>query len=60
MAKIRSEEVRIPISFKKTPEELSIYNFIKEESKLIGQSAYIKMLVMDEMKRKGEWDYDWM
>ncbi len=58
MAKIRSEEVRIPISFKKTPEELSIYNFIKEESKLIGQSAYIKMLVMDEMKRKGEWDYD--
>ena len=58
MTKIRSEEVRIPISFKKTYEELSIYNFIKEESKLIGQSAYIKMLVMDEMKRKGEWDYD--
>ncbi len=58
MTKIRSEEVRIPISFKKTYEELSIYNFIKEESKLIGQSAYIKMLVMEEMKKQGKWKYD--
>lgn len=57
MTKIRSEEVRIPISFKKTYEELSIYNFIKEESKLIGQSAYIKMLVMEEMKKQGKWKY---
>jgi hypothetical protein len=58
LTKIRSEEVRIPISFKKTYEELSIYNFIKEESKLIGQSAYIKMLVMEEMKKQGKWKYD--
>lgn len=58
MTKIRSEEVRIPISFKKTYEELSIYNFIKEESKLMGQSAYIKMLVMEEMKKQGKWKYD--
>ena len=58
MAKTRSEEVRIPVSFKKTPEELSIYNFIKEESKLIGQSAYMKLLAMDEMKRQGKWQYE--
>lgn len=58
MARNRSEEVRIPISFKKTPEELSIYNFIKEESKVIGQSTYIKILVIEEMKKKGVWIYD--
>lgn len=58
MARNRSEEVRIPISFKKTPEELSIYNYIKEESKVIGQSTYIKILVMEEMKKKGVWIYD--
>ncbi|WP_158534784.1 hypothetical protein [Romboutsia maritimum] len=58
MARNRSEEVRIPISFKKTPEELSVYNFIKSESKVIGQSAYIKQLVIEEMKRKEKWLYD--
>lgn len=58
MAKPRSEEVRIPVSFKKTSEELSIYNFIKEESKVVGQSAYIKLLVIEEMKRQGKWIFD--
>ena len=58
MAKSRSEEVRIPVSFKKTAEELSIYNFIKEESKVVGQSAYMKLLVIQEMKRQGKWSFD--
>lgn len=53
----RSEEVRIPVSFKKTPEELSIYNYIKESCGMIGQSAFIKQLVMEEMKRKGVWKF---
>lgn len=53
----RSEEVRIPVSFKKTPEELSIYNYIKENCGMIGQSAFIKQLVMEEMKRKGVWKF---
>lgn len=53
----KSEEVRIPISFKKTEVELSIYDFIKKQSEMMGQSAYIKMLVMEEMKRKGEWQF---
>lgn len=57
MSKQRSEEVRIPVSFKKTSEELSIYNYIKDNSTMIGQSAFIKQLVMEEMKRKGEWKF---
>ncbi|WP_155484864.1 hypothetical protein [Paraclostridium sordellii] len=57
MSKQRSEEVRIPVSFKKTPEELSIYNYIKDNATMIGQSAFIKQLVMEEMKRKGEWKF---
>ena len=58
MGKVRAEEVRIPVSFKKTAEELSIYNFIKEESKVVGQSAYMKLLVIQEMKRQGKWTFD--
>lgn len=57
MARNRSEEVRIPISFKKTPEELSIYNYIKENCGMAGQSNYIKQLVMEEMKRNGDWKF---
>lgn len=57
MAK-KSEEIRIPISFKKNVEEIAIYDFIKKESKIIGQSNYIKQLVMEKMKEKGEWYYD--
>jgi virulence-associated protein VagC len=55
MANKRSEEVRLPISFKKNAKEIAIYNFIKEESEMIGQSTYIKMLVLEEMKRQGKW-----
>lgn len=58
MARNRSEEIRIPVSFKKTAKEISIYDFIKSESEIIGQSNYIKMLVMEEMKRQGKWQYD--
>ncbi|WP_276699638.1 hypothetical protein [Romboutsia ilealis] len=58
MARNRSEEIRIPVSFKKTAKEISIYDFIKNESEIIGQSNYIKMLVMEEMKRQGKWQYD--
>lgn len=58
MANRKSEEVRIPISFKKTPEELSIYNYVKNNCGIVGQSAFIKQLIMEEMKKKGEWKFD--
>ncbi|MDK2587528.1 hypothetical protein QOZ83_16945 [Romboutsia sedimentorum] len=58
MSTKRSEEVRIPVSFKKTPEELSIYNYVKESCGMAGQSAFVKQLVMEEMKRKGEWKFE--
>lgn len=54
----KSEEIRIPVSFKKTVEEIAIFDFIKKESRIIGQSNYVKQLVMEEMKKKGEWFYD--
>ncbi|MGL5381048.1 hypothetical protein [Clostridium sp.] len=58
MGKSKSEDIRIPISFKRTAEELSIYNFIKDNSSVIGQSNFIKLLVIEEMKRKGVWMYN--
>lgn len=50
------EPKRIPVSFKENEEELSIYNFIKRNSSIIGQSGFIKTLIIEEMKRRGEWN----
>lgn len=44
---------KILLSFKSDDElEQSIFAFLKEKSKLIGQSAYIKQLIYEEMLRE--------
>lgn len=44
---------KILISFKSEDElEQKILSFLKEKSKLIGQSAYIKQLIYEEMLRE--------
>jgi hypothetical protein len=44
---------KILVSFKQSDElEQEILSFLKEKSKLIGQSAYIKQLIYEEMMRE--------
>lgn len=43
---------RYQISFKENIEELELMNFMLEQSKLIGISSYIKMLINKDMQEK--------
>lgn len=47
-------DLRINLSFKNTPYELELYNFIKEKGNIMGDSAYIKMLVDRAMRDEKE------
>lgn len=42
-------DIRINLSFKNNPQEIELYNFVKEKGFLMGDSAYIKMLIQKAM-----------
>ena len=41
---------KVGISFKDNELETTIYNFLKEKAKLLGESAYIKQLLLEKMQ----------
>lgn len=41
---------KIGISFKENELEIRIYDFLKQKSILIGESTYIKQLILDKMQ----------
>lgn len=43
---------RILISFKENETDLELYNFLKEQSKVIGASAYIKQILYEKMLKE--------
>jgi hypothetical protein len=45
-------EKRITISFKETEKEKELYEFIKEESDIIGLGPYIKQILYEKMLEK--------
>jgi len=44
--------IRVGLSFKETKEEKELYEFLKEKSEIIGESAYIKTLLQNEMQKE--------
>lgn len=42
-------DIRINLSFKNNPQEIELFNFVKEKGNLMGDSAYIKMLIQKAM-----------
>lgn len=38
-------DYRINLSFKNTPYEVELFNFVKEKGEIMGDSAYIKTLI---------------
>jgi len=40
---------RVPISFKEEELETKLWNFLQEQSKIIGASAYLKQLLYEKM-----------
>ena len=41
----KKQSLRVQISFKEKMEDLEIYNWIEEKSKILGVSAFIKSLL---------------
>ena len=44
---------KIGISFKENDLEIKIYEFLKKKSELVGESTYIKQLLLEQMQREG-------
>jgi hypothetical protein len=45
-------EMRITVTFKDNEKEQELYEFIKEESEILGVSAYIKQVLYEKMLEK--------
>ena len=45
----KKQSLRVQITFKKKMEDLEIYNWIEEKSKIIGVSAFIKSVLKEAM-----------
>ena len=55
----KKQSLKLPISFKENIRDIAIYKYLTEEIKnILGISTYIKMLVEEDMRKKGRWKYD--
>lgn len=55
----KKQSLKLPISFKENIRDIAIYKYLTEEIKnILGISTYIKMLVEEDMRKKGIWKYD--
>ena len=44
--------MRVEITFKNTPNEKELFEFLKKKSKYIGKSGYIKQLLAKELEKE--------
>lgn len=55
----KKQSLKLPVSFKENIRDIAIYKYLTEEIKdILGISTYIKMLVEEDMRKKGIWKYD--
>ena len=47
-------DLRINLSFKNNEHEVDMYNFVKEKGSIIGDSAYLKILIDKAMREEKE------
>ncbi|WP_294405255.1 hypothetical protein [uncultured Clostridium sp.] len=45
---------KVNISFKDTPEDKELLEYLKKKSKIIGQSSYIKQLLYEQLLKENE------
>lgn len=46
----KKQSLRVQISFKEKFDDLEIYNWVEEKSKIIGVSAFIKSILKEAME----------
>lgn len=54
----KKQSLKLPVSFKENIRDVALYNHILEQKDTLGISTYIKMLVEEDMRKKGKWKYD--
>lgn len=56
----RKQSLKQPISFKENVRDLAIYNYLLSIKNTLGRSNYVKMLIEEDMRKKGLWkdEYD--
>lgn len=42
-------DIRINLSFKNNPQEIELYNFVKQKGEIMGDSTYLKLLIQKAM-----------
>lgn len=53
MAKSKEQYERLEVTFSKdNDKEMELYDFAMKESKLFGKGKYIKMLILEDFKKK--------
>ena len=51
----RKQSLKVQVSFKENVRDLAIYNFLLDQIKdTIGISTYIKMLIVEDMKKRNK------
>ena len=48
----RGEDVRVEITFKNNDKEKELYEFLKSKGEIIGKSAYIKQLILEQLQKE--------
>lgn len=48
----KKQSLRIQISFKEKMDDLEIYNWVEEKSKIIGISSFIKLVLKEAMDKE--------
>ena len=48
----RGEFVRVEVTFKNNDKEKELYEFLKSKGEIVGKSAYIKQLLLEQLKKE--------
>ena len=44
--------MRVEVTFKNNDKEKELYEFLKSKGEIVGKSAYIKQLLLEQLKKK--------
>ena len=49
---LRGEFVRVEVTFKNNNKEKELYEFLKSKGEIVGKSAYIKQLLLEQLEKE--------
>ena len=49
---LRGEDMRVEVTFKNNDKEKELYEFLESKGEIVGKSAYIKQLLLEQLKKE--------